>query len=209
MRDFNAVRHLDNVFVWHEGQLIFMCIGKAANSSIKAAVLDTMGGVDPKISVHFDERIQYVPKTHVHKYEYPIITIVRDPFDRLLSFWKDKIAHRDQCSFEHLGLHPGMSFEETASAVCALDFSVHDTHLSRQMDLLSHQECFLPDYVFKYEKIKDEWKYVQEIAACYLPDLPHYNKSNPVPWSCATGVLNDIMIHYDVDFHRLGYLLCK
>jgi hypothetical protein len=205
MKDFNSVREQDNTFVWHDGGLIFMCIGKAANSSIKAAVLETMGGVDPNVSVHYDERIEYIPNASIKGYGYQCVTFVRNPLDRLRSFWQDKIAHRDECNFEHLGLRPGMSFEATAAQVCALGAGVKDTHLARQVDLLTHKGERMFDRLFKYETLHEDWQQAQMMAMCYLPDLPHYNKSNPVPWTLPGEVLARLMVHYVEDYKRLGY----
>jgi hypothetical protein len=204
MKDFNSVRDQDNTFVWHEGHLIFMCIGKAANSSIKAAVLETMGGVDPNVSVHYDERINYIPNSTIEDYGYPCITFVRNPLDRLRSFWRDKIAHRDECNFEHLGLYPCMSFGVTAARVCEMG-PTKDTHIARQMSLLTNKGDVLPDHFFKYENLGEDWRRVQAMAHYSLPDLPHYNKSNPIPWSCSYDTMKKIMEHYASDYHCLGY----
>lgn len=205
MKDFDSVRDHDNTFVWPEGGLIFMCIGKAANSSIKAAVLETMGGVDPKVSVHYDERITYIPNALIKDFKFEVVAFVRNPLDRLRSFWQDKIAHRDECNFEHMGLHPGMSFEATALRVCELGSDIRDTHITRQMSLLSSRGVILTDHFFKYENLEKDWKRVQDLAQWCLPDLPHYNKSNPVPWSCGHEAMMKIEDHYASDYYCLGY----
>jgi len=205
MLDFNSIRDLDNTFVWHDGRLTFMCIGKAANSSIKAAVLETMGGVDPNVSVHFDPRIEYVRNDSIKSYGYPVVTFVRNPLDRLRSFWQDKIAHRETSNFGDFGLYAGMSFEDTVAQICALGPKVTDTHLARQMSLLTYKGAVLPDHIFKYENLQEDWHRVQVMAKRYLPDLPHYNKSNPVPCTFTTELVETVKDHYDTDYHCLGY----
>ena len=207
MKDFESVRNHDNTFVWPEGELIFMCIGKAANSSIKAAVLGTMGGVDPAISVHFDERLRYIPNSTLHEYPaFKAVAVVRDPMNRLISFWRDKIACRDTCNFGHLGLKPGMTFVEMVKIVTELPDSVRDSHVTAQHKLIYHGGGGRSPRIIHYESLENlGWATIQQMAAVHLPNLPHYNKSNPVPVDISARTKKLVDTYYQLDRSIFGY----
>ena len=197
-----------NTFLWEQGGVAFTCIGKAANSSIKAAVLNTMGGVDPEVSVHFDDRIYYVANGYlVHQKDYPVVAFVRHPVDRLVSFWKDKIAYREHCKFEHLGFRPGMSFDAAVDVVVRLDDDLHESHISSQVSLLSHRGYVVPNRVYRFEELNDRWSEVQALAQRVpLCDLPHFNRSTKVPSPAVSDqTLAAIQERYAQDFKVFGY----
>ncbi len=104
----------DNIIYWQAGNVIIPCLGRTANTAIKAAILHAEGGVDPFYNLHADPRIIYVDRAFMARtLHVPVIGVLRDPYDRVVSFWRDKVAPRTEETFTagYLpGVRPGMPF---------------------------------------------------------------------------------------------------
>lgn len=106
----------DNIVHWTGGNLIVMFMGKCANTAIKAAILEAEGGINPAYNVHADPRLNYVSRQYAIKARraVPVVAIVRKPWDRIVSFWRDKIQGRTAENFTagYLpGAYPGMPLD--------------------------------------------------------------------------------------------------
>jgi Sulfotransferase family len=122
----------DNIVHWTSGNLIVMFMGKCANTAIKAAILAADGGIDPEYNVHADPRLNYVNRKYAIKFRrtVPVVAIVRRPWDRIISFWRDKIQGRTEENFTagYLpGAYAGMPLEAFVRLV--VDLSDGDNYL--------------------------------------------------------------------------------
>lgn len=175
----------DNVIHWTSGNVIFMFQGKCANTAIKAAILEAEGGIDTSINIHADPRLNYVTKAYALKYRatVPVIGFVRRPWDRLVAFWRDKVAGRTPENFTSSymvpGAYPDMPFPDFIKAVVKNSPTKGD--LAPAYSTLSHNGRVVPWGVFRFENLVTEqgWESVRRwtARAWDLPKvLPHYNR---------------------------------
>jgi hypothetical protein len=182
-RDY--LRGKENVIHWKGGNVVFMFQGKCANTALKAAILEAEGGIDTSINVHADPRITYVSRDYVAglSREIPVIGFVRKPYDRLMAFWRDKVAGRTSetmtSSYLPAGVYPDMSFAEFATCVCMAPPIRGD--LASAHDTMDFNGRLLPWQVFRFEDLitSDGWTRVKRwtAKAWDLPAVfPHYNR---------------------------------
>jgi hypothetical protein len=182
---------VDNNIHWTRGNVIVMFQGKCANTAIKAAILQAEGGINPEINVHGDPRLNYVNRDYVIRYRntVPVVAVVRKPWDRLVSFWRDKIAGRDESTFtcNYLpGAYGNMPFPEFVPLVMrALDEATEPSflvnHLAPAYSHLTAYGVSLPHECIKFEDLVagPGWKRLRHWTACAweLPEtLPHMNR---------------------------------
>lgn len=116
--------------------------------------------------------------------EYNYVTIVRNPFDRLVSCWSDKIMNPDAYAgwcrrFEnHLPHYQGMPFDEFIRNVCELDEDISDRHFRSQVAQLKYDGKFLPDYVGKVENLQQSLNEIAELTGLPIQqELTQKNRS--------------------------------
>lgn len=193
MKSAVAIYGGPNYVHWKEGKCVFMLVNKCGNSSIKAALLETMGGVNPDISVHKDTRLTYVGYSFIQKTELPVIAVVRRPYDRLKSFWRDKVAGRTakNFNFNHVrGMYPDMPFRVMLERIIvAHDDHLSDPHIVPATVELGRVNPFAEVTVVKFEDLinpaRGGWERIRQATAA--PDrlpaaLPHLNAATyPMP----------------------------
>lgn len=176
---------VENVVHWTSGNVIFMFQGKCANTAIKAAILEAEGGIDTSINLHADPRLNYVSKAHALKYRatVPVVGFVRRPWDRIVAFWRDKIAGRTRENFTSMyslpGTWPDMPFPDFVHAVLAAKPKRGD--LAPAYLTMTHNGRAVPWVTYKFEELITEggWESVRRMTARAwdLPRvLPHVNR---------------------------------
>lgn len=185
-----------NIIHWTAGNVIVMFQGKCANTAMKAAILMAEGGIDPTINIHADPRLNYVTREYAIRYRdaVPVLAVVRRPWDRLVSFWRDKIAGRTVESFtcDYLpGAYGGMPFpdyiELVLEAVGKPDTPAFlENHLGPAHEYLAAGGASIPREIIQFEDMVKGigWQVFKRwTAKSYdLPDtLPHVNKPKVPP----------------------------
>lgn len=175
---------VDNNIYWATGNVIIMFQGKCANTAIKAAILESEGGVDTSINIHADPRLVYVNNDWVIKNcnKVPVIATVRRPWDRITSFWRDKVSGRTERTYTNRyipDVYPDMPFPEFVQAVLKCKPIVGD--LRPAADYLYAYGMPIPRKIFKFEYLTTElgWKEFRHwtAKAWDLPTvLPHLNR---------------------------------
>lgn len=157
--------------------MIFFCIPKAANSSIKAAILKALGipVTEDVPHKHPALNVQPAARTRAAKYkDYLRITVVRNPFDRLVSFWAQKICTERVKTQGHTnrGFYLNMPFDECIRLICADPRA--NAHYHPQAELMER-----PHFVGRIENLPRDWQWIRNLCRpLELVDLPHYNKSD-------------------------------
>lgn len=130
--------------VVHSKGLVIHLIPKVASTAIGKAI-KTMNP-------------EYIHINRVKDYEkYRRVVIVRNPFDRLVSCWADKINSEvgnktwAKRFVEPIGLPHGTPFDVWARAVCKHPDDQSDRHYRTQTALVTHEGEFLPTEIVKVE----------------------------------------------------------
>lgn len=193
-----------NTIILPDFKLVFFCVPKAANSSIKAAILAALG-VDVTEDVpHSHPALNLCRPEAVRRFkDYLRIAVVRNPFDRLVSFWKQKICtwRVDVQGHSRDGFHRDMPFEQCAAKVC--ENPHRNAHYWPQAELVRR-----PHFIGRTENLERDWEWIRHLAQpLELGKLPHYNKSEHghyrdyYDWTTRRMVENT----YAADLKMFGY----
>ena len=188
--------HDNDVIVLHKYKCIYVPIPKVACSSIMSACADILEIPFPEtewkpelFQTHkwdhlFDRQSVMMPKSRALAYrDYWKFAFVRDPWDRLVSCYAEKI--RDDGDNEHFTagisnillpfevFRSGMSFEEFAKAAAAISDDRADPHWRSQHTFVSSGGKLWVDFIGRFESIERDFQFVCERigANCTLPHL--------------------------------------
>jgi len=175
-------------------RVAFDRISKCASQSIMLAFMQAVKARNGGQMVFAREWIEPGPG-------WRIATLVRDPADRLLSGYTNRIAI-DRMSIEPMpGVELGMPLPDFVDAVCALPDSALDLHFKPQSHFARR------DYtaILKFENIPGCWdKYRDSIPSVGLPPLQHRNASKRRD-VMSPELRRKIFNRYAADAARFGY----
>jgi hypothetical protein len=175
------------------GGLGIVCIPKVGNTSIKAAFLDVVGRTDG-VRIHRDKNaplfsIDDMPTCELHAF-------IRNPIDRLVSCWGDKVAARGDSlgkrNMMAIGYRHRMSFPDFVR------------HVQKRRDDDLHtmpQSRFVPECatLHRFENIGDVWPQIQA-RYDWLPSLQRLNTSSRKPQKIGRETKIIIESLYEHDF---------
>lgn len=203
--------------VWPDAKLVYTAVAKVANTSVKSALLRTF--VDPSLKLA-NPHAADMPYVTVHPdrvdAEYPDFlhfAIARNPFDRMVSFWADKIAGEGMTDgMQQLGFSSSMEFAEAVRFACSLPDDDTDPHIRSQCFLLADARGRLRvDLLLRFERLDHDWEALRQIvrhqSGAQLPALPKRRVSEHRPshdyFDEETRRL--VADRYAQDFALLGY----
>lgn len=165
--------------------LIYISISKTGISSIRSIFLKKVGATYNKknyktIHGKVADIFQYISIKKVSKQQDTYkFSIVRNPFDRLVSCYKNKILDEEylpiQKGYDSL-FYKDMSFEEFAKGVCQLPDMLSDRHFRSQYSYLFYKGELIVDFLGKFENIDEDFDVIKKKYD--LGELPHINKSS-------------------------------
>jgi dermatan 4-sulfotransferase 1 len=179
--------------VLHQRCLIYARIPKVANSSIKAALTSFLErSWKPGQKVTSDKfwrtgtlgqsKIVGAKQAMKLRKSHLIFTFVRNPFDRLVSAYNNKLIENSgpiAPSLVSMGLTPGMPFPRFIEQVAATRDDDLDVHLLPQSSILVYNGKVLAHFVGRHESIESDWSALQQVVyqfnKCALPRLPQKN----------------------------------
>ena len=173
-----------NVFA-EKLNLIYISISKTGNSSIRSLLLKKMGEDYDKSDYKNIHKITnlvftYITKKEVWKNKKSYkFSFVRNPFDRLVSCYKNKILEETYLPIQkgYVNMfYKGMPFDEFVNNVCEIPDVLADRHFKSQYSYLYYKDNLIVDYVGKFENMSDDFKVVKDMFL--FDDLPHINKSS-------------------------------
>lgn len=181
---------------------------KAACTSIKLALLASDGLTGDEWFAHLAERWRQMPDD----FEPSIVfTFVRNPFDRLVSAWAEKLRGdkakllRGRCP-----LDPSAPFADFARWVCDQDADQVDRHWGLMGDAIDrqariHQVDPAAVAVFHFEDLADAWRDTFEPMG--LPPIATTNQAERGDWldyyDCE--LVDLVAAFYAADLDRFGY----
>lgn len=165
-----------------EHKIAVFCITKAANTSIKMSFLEALGL--PADNPHGLGVFQYASKEGIDSLDgWFSFAFVRNPYDRVVSLWADKCREKVHPLFAHRGMNGYKEFGDFVKALCRRkDFDIHWVSYAETLMIKGY---LVPEYLFKYENLINDWKVVQlmcEKRDLIVPALPFINKSIHNPW---------------------------
>jgi|TARA_Y100000996_G_scaffold391841_1_gene354127 glycosyltransferase involved in cell wall biosynthesis len=186
----NEGQYPSTCIVSHSNRFVYTFIPKVACSSLKMA-LSKQFGVDVNISDAAKENVfndlssfeamhaanwPILPKHlnfHDQLWDYLKFAIVRNPWDRLVSCYKNKIlSTNDTNEFYEGGVHralvrdygdlfySGMDFTAFAEAVCGIPDALAEDHFRSQHTFITHRGQVFTNRIGKLEDIEQEWTYL-------------------------------------------------
>lgn len=166
-------------------RLVYLPVPKVACSSVKLALGKAAG-----ISLAYGQDIHDNPAWHKQKGKlqeaqsgYAKFSFVRNPFDRLVSCYRQKILFTPtpkdpHATFEYyfFSLPTHIGFADFVERVSKIPDPLADNHFKSQYALLYDKGQALVDYVGKFEQLDKDW---QPIAAKHTldPQLEYSNSS--------------------------------
>lgn len=206
------------VLLFPKYKIAYVPVPKAANSSIRAALLPLLD-IDPAVVPNIyqfdgfiERRVSQCP--NLPNSDWFVFTVVRDPYARAASAFLDKVVIRDPVlrAFRRMGVRKGDSFTDYLKIVSLWPRLSLNNHILPQTDLLFR---FLgsPNFkVIKLEELGTEWPTIRaELEARSgkrLPDLERRNVAKSErPWPSLYDQRSRRMVEsiYSSDFEILGY----
>jgi hypothetical protein len=186
------------ILLFPKYKLIYFSVPKAACTSIKTALL-SLEGIENTTGqlgfVHSKDApftwVRYKERARIFE-EYPDyfkFAFVRNPWDRLVSFYSDKIVERTQRYGEliddyiNLGFSKDMDFETCVRHICNIDDEKADIHFRSQHTLiLANKNIDRLDFIGHFETICEDWLKLKQMlphaTASVLDDLKHLHISS-------------------------------
>ena len=172
-----------NVYV-QELDLVYISIPKTGNSSIRSLLVKRVGedyNKDNYKTIHnrVDTLFTYIGKKEIwqNKKMYTF-SFVRNPFDRLVSCYKNKIIDETYFPIQRGYVdmfYKGMPFDEFVKSVCQIPDFVAEKHFKSQYSYLYYKNELIVDYLGKFENMTEDFKVIKDKFS--LDELPHMNKS--------------------------------
>jgi len=113
--------------------------------------------------------------------EYFKFTFVRNPYDRVVSCWKNKVCDREGDNTVRLkhGIDKNTPFKEFVKVIHGIPDIRADRHILPQHKFLVDKKGkLIPDFIGKFENLEKDYKYVmKKLGVKNPPRLPRENKS--------------------------------
>lgn len=229
-RASNIIRHgcyiPTEYYVSDEKRLVYVPIAKVACTTLKIASLtDSKSNSSEQnhyMDVHSrisDKKYYSLPDRYKEYYKF---AFVRNPFDRLVSCYEDKVKtpvqHNGRYFFDtnynHVLIkrlfgnefHPDMSFEEFIELVCKIPDFLSDGHFKSQYSILYKNNKIIVDYVGKFENIENDWNQIAQHNS--LPGIDKKNSSNRNQWETyykSNDIVKLVFERYKNDFECFNY----
>lgn len=190
--------------------LLFLNIPKVASSTLWsiAAELQNGKGASQRDDVR-KYKLPMIRSSRIHEYsDVTKIAFVRNPFDRLVSAYKNKIETEDTLFLKKNKLNKKLTFEEFIHFVCSKNDDISNKHFRSQYTFLfDHQAQLSVDFLGRLETFQKD---IQQIIKKYqLPkvDIPHWNKTSKTNYkSYFTKELQaKVEQRYELDLFLLEY----
>jgi hypothetical protein len=172
----DAYRGKCRVVIWPEHRMLYLRLPKCGNSSVIAALPDA-------------ELRRLRPVSLYRSFEdWTTFTFVRNPWSRLVSTYRQKVAAGATTSrlregvFEgflesDMPVYSGIPFAEFCELACALPDRDTEKHLQSQSHVLMYKGAAVVKNVGRFETISDDWRRITEHVGISV-ELPRLNVSN-------------------------------
>lgn len=149
-----------NFYVYYPtSQAVYFAIPKTGNSTINAMFLEKEGSYNEGEArksyahIHQQKDLYAVPKKSIPQYDCEKIAIVRNPYDRIISCYKNKVLQEDYFVDRNMGglVYNNMPFYDFVKAVSSIPDAFLDDHLKSQKGILHLRKKPLYTKLFYFE----------------------------------------------------------
>jgi hypothetical protein len=199
--------------VFPDAEIIVYAAPKAACSSVKYTLAESYseGSQKGKKAVKKARRLSlHKLKRNDKEYGYLKIGFCRDPHDKIVSIYVDKLMKRPRVKQQlvELGFYRNMPFGEYVALVASIPDERVEKHLRSQYLLLFRDGA--PDVLVKFEDIEEGWKKVQRIfrerGGREIAPLMRLNTSDGIEKPVMTREMRKMISkRYETDIRLLGY----
>jgi len=194
--------HLNQNILLERYRAIYLFIPKVACSSVKKVIADTLGipPYDPSQPDRYIHRrvYPYARKSRIHDdyKDYFKFCFVRNPFDRIVSCYSNKVSQDVYFNNERFAngvskifkkykslFWGGMSFDDFVASVAQIPDGRADPHIRSQwLTMVDKHENHLADYVGRFENLQENFAFVSEAIGFPVQELPLRSKSDHDPY---------------------------
>lgn len=186
-------------------KVIYLNNSKVACTSLKVSLFDY--NVEDNMTIHL---ILKHKKNEIQKKDYPnyfSFTYIRNPFERLVSCYKNKICKEKHYYDTYLGgfLLPKEGFENFVKKTLLIPDWLADRHFQSQYSLIYKKGQCTVDFIGKIETIEKSYP---KLAKKYnLSPLKHYNVSPKSNWMdyYTIPIARKVYKRYKIDFKKFKY----
>lgn len=169
-RDSGSPEMDDHFILFDRLPLIYGRVPKVANSSVKAALTRlleqppdegyrTTADAFWRKGTHGETRMISTAEALDRRSSHFCFSFVRNPFDRLVSAYNNKLIENDHLStaMQRMGLELRMPFERFLEVVAGTADADLDVHLLPQSSILCSGDRPIPAFIGKMEAMADHW----------------------------------------------------
>ena len=189
-----------NLTISHDRQFVWFRVAKVATRTILNHLRENAGplDMDHAMFVHYPVNLCR---------EYFKFAFVRNPWDRLVSCWQNKVVDENFFRFKETTRQRLMKFDNFVEYVGALDIENCDHHLRLQSRLIDLNHL---DFLGRFEKFEKDYSYV-----CQVLDIPDLNgqqrnksaRSNDLNEYYSAGLRDAVFKIYERDIRLFNYCL--
>lgn len=196
--------------IFHQDKLCYSDVPKAASTSIRSLLYKHYIGKEPQNDIHYLYRIENLQSFDFQNDDsYFSFSVVRNPFERLVSSYKNKFQKDQWSARTYLFgiMNYGISFDSFVKWVSLIPEPLAEDHFISQYAILYDKKgkCRV-EHIGKFEELNTFWKEVVQKHR-NLPNLPHYNSTKKTDWRDFYTLKTAKMIYnrYKKDFETFGY----
>jgi len=207
-------RSLGFCYIAHNCRLAYLFIPKAGCTSLinMLHMAELPGFASIGTSIHREASLPraYAPTVPASYFRF---TFVRNPYQRLLSFYKSKVRRfadpdpQVNQNLVRMGLSEGMPFAAMVEQLAAVRPAAMDLHCAPQHLFVEHLGDSVIDYVGKLENLSTDWKRVQARCPVVVPPLLENQKDGNGDEALYADARVLGLVHgiYQRDFELFGY----
>ena len=164
--------------VLDDRELVYLVLSKAACTAIKNTIAKSYSACPPvHMAIHgstFNRQRQIFGELNQKQKTYFAFTFVRNPFERLVSCYRDKIIYTPshyntpdeyfKNYYKYYNKYPldtGISFEAFVSLIAHIPDSLSDRHFKSQASVIFDENGVQQvDFIGKLETVNEDWTYI-------------------------------------------------
>lgn len=196
--------------VIHNKKFVFMMLKKCASVTMGKIILESLGYKKSEAK-DINRILGALP--HFNRYEvdaldYTKVVWVRNPFDRLVSGWFDRIhLMGNEDTMNWYGVPNTISFPDFIDWVCSIPDDEMNVHFKQQISDITIDGRLVPNTVMKLENLNEDWAQLQTNNSWLIDMKYHINKSKKEDYRkyYTDEIIEKIKIRFKDDLCLLNY----